>query len=446
MKAEILQMSQQEQARSEVMRLYNDGYIKQKEAARRMGLSTRQVRRISKAYRLRGCHALVHGNRGRASNRKIGVETKQQALALVTQHYSDFGPTFASEKLAEKHGITVSVETLRQWMIELGVWTSKCKRQQRNHPMRERRPRFGELVQIDGSPHDWFEGRSPKCTLIVFIDDATSQLLDLQFSPSETTQAYMTSLRRYLKHHGRPVALYSDRHSIFTVNKEDSVSGEQVTQFGRALKTLDIEAIKANSPQAKGRVERANQTLQDRLVKEMRLAGIANIEEGNNFLTEYMQMHNSKFAVKAASDEDAHRPVLHSEEELDLIFSIHHKRKLTKDLSLQYNNTVYQLTIKGIGYAMRGTIVTVCEDFTGKVTVLYQGKVQAYATYKRGEKPQPVADEKTINQLVAQTIETQKTRPKYKPDIDHPWRKATLPPSQKRTLLNCRKEDISTLR
>ncbi|MDQ6957799.1 MAG: ISNCY family transposase, partial [Mariprofundaceae bacterium] len=351
-------MSPQEQSRSEVMRLYIDGYIKQKEAAKRMGLSTRQVRRISNEYRLHDCHALVHGNRGKVSNRRIRAEVKQRAIALVKQHYPDFGPTFASEKLAEHHGITVSIETLRQWMIESGVWTPKCKRHQRNHPMRERRPRIGELVQIDGSPHDWFEGRAPKCTLIVFIDDATSRLLDLQFSPSETTEAYMTSLRRYMKHHGRPVALYSDRHSIFTINTEDPVSGTQITQFGRALKTLDIEGIKARSPQAKGRVERANQTLQDRLIKEMRLAGISSMEEGNSFLLEYMQKHNRKFAVKAASDEDAHRPVLHSEEELDLIFSIHHKRKLTKDLSIQYNNTVHQLRIKGIGYAMRGATVT----------------------------------------------------------------------------------------
>lgn len=297
MKAEIIHMNQQEQLRSEVVPLYIEGYIKQKEAAKCMGLSPRQVRRIGKAYRLRGCQALVHGNRGRVSNRKLRDDIKQQALALVKQHYPDFGPTFAAEKLSENHNITVSIETLRQWMIEVDLWSPKCKRHQRNHPMRERRPCVGELVQIDGSPHDWFEGRAAKCTLIVFIDDATSQLLDLQFSPSETTEAYMTSLRRYLKRYGRPVALYSDRHSVFTVNMKDTQSGEQLTQFGRALKTLDIEGIQANSPQAKGRVERANQTLQDRLIKEMRLAGINNMEEGNAFLLEYMKKHNQKFAV-----------------------------------------------------------------------------------------------------------------------------------------------------
>jgi len=291
----------------------------------------------------------VHGNRGKVSHRKISDDVKSQAMDLVRQSYADFDPTFAAEKLNEQHGVKVSSETLRQWMIKEGLWSAKCKKHKPNHPMRERRPRIGELVQIDGSPHDWFEGRAAKCTLIVFIDDATSQLLDLQFHPSETIQSYMEGLRRYIKHFGRPVALYSDRHSIFTVNHKDAESGEQITQFGRALKTLDIEGITANSPQAKGRVERANQTLQDRLVKEMRLAGISSMEQGNQFLQKYMEKHNEKFSVQPASEDDAHRPVLHDENELDLTFSTHHKRKLTKDLAIQYNNTTFQLKVKGIG-------------------------------------------------------------------------------------------------
>lgn len=434
MKAEPLQMSQREASRSEVMRLYVEGYIKQKEAGRRMGLSTRQVRRLASAYRLHGSRALIHGHRGKASNRKIREDVKQQALALVCERYRDFGPVFASEKLSEHHGIAVSSETLRQWMIAEGLWHPKRQKQRASHPMRERRPCVGELVQIDGSPHDWFEGRAPKCTLIVFIDDATSQLLDLQFYPAETTQAYMSSLRRYLKHYGRPVALYSDRHSIFTVHATDAQSGEPLTQFGRALKTLDIESIQANSPQAKGRVERANQTLQDRLIKEMRLAGISSMEEGNTFLELYREKHNSKFAVNPADDYDAHRRVQYDEQELELIFSIHHKRKLSKNLSLQYNNTVYQLKINNIGYAMRGAMVTVCEAFDGTVTVLYKGNEQLYETYKRGERKLPQADGKTINQTVEQAIDRQKKT--YKPNPDHPWRKSYPQQIQKRTFLS----------
>ena len=236
----------------------------------------------------------------------------------------------------------------------------------------------------------------------------------------------MEGLRRYIKAYGRPVALYSDRHSSLTVNTVDAVSGEQLTQFGRALKTLDIEHIKANSPQAKGRVERANLTLQDRLLKEVRLEGISNIEEGNAFLATYMAKHNQKFAVLPASDEDANRPVLHNEEELELIFSKHQKRKLSKNLALQYNNTIYQVSIRGIGYAMRGSTITICEAFNGTVSLLYKGKTLQYTTFKRGEKiPEPVS-EKCINQAVNQALKKQGKRTTYKPKPDHPWRKLII--------------------
>ncbi|MDQ6980761.1 MAG: ISNCY family transposase [Ghiorsea sp.] len=442
MKAELLQMSEQEQSRSEVKRLYIEGHIRQKSAAKRMGISTRQTRRIAKAYRQHGVTALIHGNRGTVSNRKIRDEIKLRCLALVRSHYHDFGPTFAAEKLLEKHQISISSETLRQWMISGGIWKAKCKKEKRHHPVRERRPRMGELIQVDGTPHDWFEGKAAKCTLMVFIDDATSKLVDLQFYPTEGTQAYMEGLRRYIKAYGRPVAIYSDRHSSLTVNTVDAASGEQLTQFGRALKTLDIEHIKANSPQAKGRVERANLTLQDRLLKEMRLEGTSNIEEGNAFLATYMEKHNQKFAVVPASSEDADRPVLHSEEELDLIFSKHSKRKLSKNLALQYNNTTYQVNIKGIGYAMRGATVTICETFDGKVTLLYKGKPLQYTTFKRGDKIPKVVSEKSINQAVDQAMIKQSQRCNHKPKPDHLWRK---PIPQKRTFLPGAKEDISTL-
>jgi len=264
MRAELMVMNKREQDRAEVIRQVVDGHIKQKEA-RRLGLSTRQVRNLAHGYRLLGAAGLCHGNRGRPSNRKIRDGIKRSAMALVHERYPDFGPTFAHEKLVEDHGFYFSVDTLRQWMIEDGLWHPKGRKQARAFQMRERRPCVGELVQIDGSPHDWFEGRAPSCTLIVFIDDATSRLLEMGFFPTETTEAYMTCLKRYLKRFGRPVSLYSDRHSIFRVNQKDAASGELLTQFGRALKTLDVEGIQARTPQAKGRVERANKTLQDLL-------------------------------------------------------------------------------------------------------------------------------------------------------------------------------------
>jgi hypothetical protein len=306
-------------------------------------------------------------------------------------------------------------------MIADDLWHPKSKKHKCEHQIRERRPCFGEMIQIDGSPHDWLEGRASKCTLIVFIDDATSRLLEMRFFPSETTEAYMGCLKRYLIRFGRPVSFYSDKHSVFRINQEDTESGEQLTQFGRALKTLDIEAIHANTPQAKGRVERANQTLQDRLIKEMRLAGISSMEEGNAFLVSYIEKHNRKFAVEPASDADAHRPVLHNHQELDLILSIHSRRKLSKNLTLQYNNTLYQIKIKSIGYAMRGATATVCEDFQGNVTLLYKGKTLIYETWKRGDAPPAIKDSKEINQAVAQAISQQSQRKAWKPAPDHPW-------------------------
>jgi len=422
MGADLFMMNKKERERLVIIHQRLSGQIQAQVAAKQLGLSGRQFRRVMADYRQDGEQGLIHKARGKPSNRKIDSDIQQRAIAIVRQHYPDFTPTFAHEKLTEEHGFTFSVETLRQWMIHKGLWSAKSKKHKRVHQLREPRPCVGELVQIDGSPHDWFEGRAPKCTLIVFIDDATSRLVELRFVPAETTEAYMTCLRSYLNRYGRPVALYSDKHSVFRVNQEDAQSGEQLTQFGRALKTLDIEGIHANTPQAKGRVERANKTLQDRLVKEMRLAGISSMEEGNAFLAQYMEKHNTKFAKQPTSTTNVHRPVLHNKEELDLIFSIHTTRKLSKNLTAQYNNTLYQMKIKGIGYAMRGAHVTMCEDFKGKVTILYNGKPLNYEPFKRGEKIPPVADDKTINHTVHQAMEKQKTRTNYKPPADHPWR------------------------
>ena len=232
-------------------------------------------------------------------------------------------------------------------MVDAHIWQSKSVKKARIHQSRPRRACRGELVQIDGSPHLWFEDRGEYCTLIVFIDDATSELMGLHFSPTETTQAYMETLSTYLQQYGRPVSLYSDKHSIFRVNMPDN-EGE-LTQFSRALKTLDIEAIHANTPQAKGRVERANQTLQDRLVKELRLQGISDIASANQYLPTFIQDYNQRFAVAPHSLEDAHRAVLHSPQEITQILSIHHLRTLSKNLTCQFNHIQYQIQTKTKG-------------------------------------------------------------------------------------------------
>jgi len=264
-------------------------------AAQQLKLSVRQVKRLVSNYRLDGPKGLVSKRRGHPSNHRIADAVRQKALALVTRCYSDFSPTFAHEKLTECHHLKFSVETFRHWMIKANIWQPKRRKKMTIHPERPRRSRFGELIQIDGSPHDWFEGRSASCALIVFIDDATSKLMTLRFSPTETTQAYMETLDVYLGQYGRPAALYSDKHSIFRVDHVDH-EGE-LTQFTQALKTLDIAPIHANTPQAKGRVERANKTLQDRLVKEMRLNVINTIEEANEYLPIFMADYNQRFSV-----------------------------------------------------------------------------------------------------------------------------------------------------
>ena len=273
-----------------------------------LALSARQVHRLLRAYRRGGGAAIVHKARGRPSNNRIRDDVRDRALGLVRSTYADFGPTLAAEMLAEKHGLEVSRETLRNWMVEAGLWLSRKQRRHFHQP-RLRREALGELVQIDGSEHRWFEDRADPCSLLVFIDDATGRLMQLRFVPSESAFSYFEALRGYLEAHGCPVAFYCDKHSVFRVARKDAKGGQGMTQFGRALAELNIEILCANSSQAKGRVERVNRTLQDRLVKELRLAGIGGIEAGNAFLPGFMARFNARFAVAPARPGDLHRPL-----------------------------------------------------------------------------------------------------------------------------------------
>jgi hypothetical protein len=249
--------------------------------AQLLGLERRQVFRLLKAYRSEGATGLISKRRGRPSNRRKPEELRSKALAIIRQQYWDFGPTLAAEKLGEVHQITLGRETLRLWMIEDGLWLDRTQRRKQVHQPRRRRECVGELVQIDGCEHWWFEDRGPQCTLLVFVDDATSRLMHLQFVESESTPvqargrlfAYFHATRAYLEAWGKPVAFYSDKHGVFRVNHPGALGGDGMTQFGRALDALNIDIICANSSPAKGRVERAHKTLQDRLVKELRLAG-----------------------------------------------------------------------------------------------------------------------------------------------------------------------------
>jgi len=406
-------MSNREITRLEIMQRLKEKRLTQKEAAGMLGISTRQVKRLWRAYRKRGAAGLVSKRRGKPSNHRLDAGVAQQALDLIKEKYEDFGPTLAHEKLSEVHKLKLSRESVRRIMIEEGVWKPKRAKQPAVHQMRERRACFGELVQIDGSDHDWFEGRGPKCTLLVYIDDATGQIGELWFVPDETFFAYFAASRHYFERYGKPAAFYSDKHGIFRVNQEQTVGlGSGLTQFGRAMQELDIQIICASTPQAKGRVERANQTLQDRLVKELRLRGISDMDHANAFLPEFREDFNQRFAVPPRSTHDAHRPLLKTEN-LDLIFTDQKTGTLSKNLTIQHNKVIYQIQSTRPDYTLRKATVTVCENAQGVVTILYKHEPLPYTIFHKPVRQAEVVDTKTLDH--------QLKIPKP-PAPDHPWR------------------------
>ena len=360
----------------------------------------RQIKRLYRAYKARGAKGLISARRGKPSNHRLDEQVEQQALDLLKEKYEDFGPTLAHEKLTEVHGIKISRESVRKLMIAEGLWKPKRAKKPPVHQMRERRACFGELVQIDGSDHAWFEERGPKCTLLVYIDDATGQLVELWFVPDETFFAYCEASRHYFERYGKPVAFYSDKHGIFRVNQPRPTGlSSGLTQFGRAMQELDIQIICANSPQAKGRVERANQTLQDRLVKELRLRGISDMEAGNAYLPEFREDFNRRFAVLPRSTHDAHRPLLKTEN-LDLILTHQKTRTLSKNLTVQSNHVIYQIQSDRPDYTLRNAQVTVCENAKGDVTILYKNKPLPYTIYHKPTRQAEVADTKTLDHQI----------------------------------------------
>lgn len=407
-------MSHRETTRLEVMQRLKDKRLTQKEAAQMLGVSLRQVKRLWQAYRKKGVKGLLSQRRGQPSNNRLDAAVAQQALDLIKEKYQDFGPTLAHEKLHEVHELPLSRESVRRIMIEERIWKPKRAHKPALHQMRQRRACVGELVQIDGSDHDWFEGRGAKCTLLVYIDDASGRLGELWFVPDETFFAYCEASRHYLERYGKPLAFYSDKHSIFRVNQEQTTGlGSGLTQFGRAMQALDIQIICANSPQAKGRVERANQTLQDRLVKELRLRGISDIERANAFLPEFREDFNPRFAVQPRSTHDAHRPLLKTEP-LEVILTHQKTGTLSKNLTVQSNKIIYQILSDRPDYSLRNAQVTVCENAQGEVTILYKNKPLAYSIYHKPIRQAEVVDTKTLDRH----IHTPKP-----PAPDHPWRR-----------------------
>src|SRR6266566_984012 len=347
-------MSKRELNRLDVLARLDSDRLTARAAAELMTITLRQTYRLLRRYRDGGASAIANQRRGRPSNNRLPDVVRDHAIALVRERYADFGPTFASEKLAERHDVRVSRETLRGWMRQAGIWMSRAERRRIQQP-RHRREHVGELIQIDGSEHRWFEDRAAACTLLVFVDDATSRLMELRFVASESTFAYFEALKAYLRRHGKPVAFYSDKHSIFRVSNENAVSGNGMTQFGRALSELNIEILCANTSQAKGRVERAHHTLQDRLVKELRLAGISTIEAANAFLPAFVQTFNARFAKPPASERDLHRSMAGSND-LDDILCWREQRSVSRQLVVNYNRMKFMLRPDETSAALAGKV------------------------------------------------------------------------------------------
>ena len=434
---DLLKMSMKEVNRLEVMQRLDGKRLKQKAAAELLGMSERQVKRLLRCYRQGGASGLISKRRGRPSNNQLAEETKRKVLDLLKDKYKGFGPTFACEKLVELDGLKISDESVRQLMIAEGLWKAKKARKVIVHQMRERRACFGELVQIDGSPHDWFEGRAPACDLLAFIDDATGRLVELQFVESESFFGYCQAAAGYFTRYGKPGAFYSDKHGIFRVNQPSTGTSDALTQFGRAMQELDIQIICANTPQAKGRVERVIQTLQDRLPKELRLQGICSWEAGNRYLPEFVEDFNRRFSVPPRSDHNAHRQ-LTAQDNLARILTWQESRLLTKNLTLQFQKVVYQIQTQRPTYAMQHAAVTVCLDAQGKVTLLYKGKNLEYTIFHMQAKQAEVVETKHLDQALLNLSKA------HKPAANHPWRKGFATPlSQSRDVPP--RGDISTL-
>src|SRR4051794_17898150 len=366
----VVLMSKAELSRVDTLARVDRGELSVAGAASLLGLSPRQVFRLLARFRAEGASGLASRRRGRPSNRRLPAAVREAALAVVRERYADFGPTLAAEKLEELHDIRLSRETLRHWMSEAGLWVPRKARRGRVHQPRHRRDCVGELVQVDGCEHAWFEDRGPRCTLLVFVDDATGKLMHLRFVGGESTLAYLQAARSYVEAHGRPVAFYSDRHSVFRVT---GAGRDGTTQFGRAMRELNVEVICANSPQAKGRVERAHKTLQDRLVKELRLAGAGTVEAANAFLPAFVAGYNARFAKEPRLAKDLHRPAPDAAD-LDEVMTVREERTVSASLTLHYDKMLILLEPNDMTRALARQRVTVVNYPDGRCAIRHKGR------------------------------------------------------------------------
>ena len=405
---DIIRMSQKELKRLHVIHRVIEGSITQVGAAEIMSLSERQIRRIVKRIGVEGDKGIQHRSRGKESNRKVPKSLIERVVRLYREKYQGFGPTLTAEKLFEIEGIEVSKESVRKWLIQSGQW-QKVRRVRTHRQWRERKSSFGEMLQLDGSHHDWFEGRRPKCVLMAYIDDATNRAYG-RFYEYEGTIPAMDSFKRYIRKYGIPMSIYMDKHTTYKSPAEPSIEDElngtvPLSEFGRALTELEVKIIHAHSPQAKGRIERLFKTLQDRLVKEMTLKGINTIEEANRHLDSYLAAHNKRFAMKAKEQDNLHREIPHGLT-LDKILCIRTVRALRNDFTIAHNGKLYQ-----IEKAVQAKEVTVEERINGTMFIIHNDeKVPFREITARPAKPQ-------------KPIRVHRPQKGHTPSVNHPWNK-----------------------
>jgi len=405
----MITMSRREARRLHILHQALERRLTQREAAGLIGLSDRQVRRLLQRLRAEGEEGICHRARGRPSNHRIPARVKARALALFRDTYRDFNLTHATEKLGERHGIPLHAETLRLWLKAAGI-PYKKRRARTHRQWRERKAHRGALVQLDGSHHDWFEGRGPACVFLGYIDDATNTVWG-RFYDYEGTWPALDSLKRYIQQYGIPQSVYLDKHTTYKSGAAPTIDEQlsdqkPMSQFERSLAELRIEVIHANSPQAKGRVERLFKTLQDRLVRELRLVGIRSVAEANAFLECYWPPYNRRFSRVAASAADLHRPAPASRA-LDRVLCIREERTVRNDFTIAHHGTLYQLE-----QATRAKQVTVEERLDGTLHLTYKGRELRYRAI-------PVRPPK-VTPAPARRLHGKHP---WIPPVDHPWRK-----------------------
>jgi transposase len=404
---DMIMATQGELKRLHVIGKVLEGIVKQVEAAEILSLSGRQIRRIVKRIRSEGTKGIIHRSRGRPSNRRISDKIKERVIHLYRVQYKDFGPTLASEKLLERNGIRINDETLRRWLLGTGDWR-KSRRRRRHRQWRERKHHEGEMIQMDGSHHEWFEGRGPWCVLMGYIDDATGRVFG-RFYDYEGTIPAMDSFKRYIQKYGLPLSVYLDRYKTYKSTAKPTLEDElndvePLSDFERALRELGVEVRHANSPQAKGRIERLFGTLQDRLVKEMRLRGIGTLEEANAFLEEYLPIYNRRFSVSPRERGNLHRP-LGRGLDLDAILCKKTQRVLRNDFTVAHNGKLYQ-----VGEAVQASKVVVQDRMDGSLRIYYKDRALRFKEITE----RPLREKKPL-------LLTKSTR-SYAPPTSHPWR------------------------